>query len=107
MVELNALEIAADNDRSLMALARAIELSQGQFSLVFVRCNYAMVRERMLQRLQEISPYKIQKLVLPQTVKTLFTTIQETLGDEQPSALIVLGLESVVALDDLLAATNQ
>jgi WD40 repeat protein len=66
------------NERSLKALDRAITLSQGEFSLVLVRCNYRRLRERILHQLQELSAhrYEIQQLELPISVTTLYTTIQ-------------------------------
>jgi hypothetical protein len=86
-------DIAAYNESSLKALVRAIRLSQGQFSLILVRCNYAALRDRMAQRLRELSPIPIRELVLPESVKTLYTTIQAELGDEVPQALMVFGRE--------------
>ncbi len=108
-------DIAVYNERSLNALDRAIALSRGEFSLVLVRCNYKRLRDRMLYQLRQRSEhqYQIRELVLPESVKTLYTTIQ-TYGhgilcpDNEPHpALFILGLESVVALDDLLTSTNQ
>ena len=102
------VEVTVDNERSLKTLSRAIQFSEGQFSLVFARCNYRALLEQVLEQLRELCRGKIiRELVLPPTTQTLYTTIQANLGDQQPSALIVLGLESVVALDTLLVSTNQ
>jgi WD40 repeat protein/tetratricopeptide (TPR) repeat protein len=95
------------NERSLQTLVRAIKMAQGAFGLFLVRCNYSSLRERMLQQLREICPVKFQELVLEKSVKRLFTAIQDELGQKQPSALMVSGLESVTDLDQLLTATNQ
>jgi hypothetical protein len=86
---------------------RAIRLSQGQFRLILVRCNYAALRDRMVQRLRELSPIPIRELVLPESVKTLYTTIQAELGDEVPQALMVFGLESVSDLSAVLTSSNH
>src|SRR4028119_80466 len=95
-------DVVADNESSLKALVRAIRLSQGQFRLILARCNYAALRERMVQCLRELSPIEIRELVLPKSVKSLYTTIKAELGDEIPCkdgasvpALMVFGLESV------------
>lgn len=111
MVDLHKPEdVAANNARSLNTLERAIAFSQGEFSLVLVRCNYADLRSQMLQRLRERAPVafpsQIKELVLPHTVQTLYTTLHAHLGHEPPAALMVLGLESVIALDDILTSTN-
>ena len=108
-------DIAVYNEQSLKALDRAIALSRGEFSLVLVRCNYKRLRDRMLHKLQKRCKhrYKIREIVLPESVTTLYTTIQ-TYGHgtacsstERHPALFILGLESVVALDDLLTSSNQ
>ncbi len=108
MGKLHELEdVAASNERSLETLARAIALSNGQFALLLVRCNYQRLQTRMLQRLQQMTSAQIQTLVLQKSTRVLLSTIQTVVGCEQPSALAVVGLESVAALDDLLASTNQ
>ncbi|HEY9665266.1 MAG TPA: hypothetical protein V6C91_00590, partial [Coleofasciculaceae cyanobacterium] len=79
MVEtLPTAEVASYNERSLKALDRAIALSQGEFSLVLVRCNYKRLREQMMHQLRQLSAnrYEIRELDLPSSVTTLYTTIQ-------------------------------
>jgi hypothetical protein len=106
-------DVAAYNESSLKALVRAITLSQGQFRLILVRCNYGALRDRIVQRLRELSPVEIRELVLPESVRTLYTTIKAELGDEQPGrggapvpALMVFGLESVSSLKTVLTSSN-
>ncbi|MCP6762711.1 MAG: hypothetical protein NHB32_29025 [Fischerella sp. CENA71] len=100
-----------NNENSLQTLVRAITLSQGQFSLILVRCNYASLRETIVQRLREVSPVNIHEITLSASVKTLYTAISEAIseqsGDEQPPALMVFGLESVKNLDTILTSANQ
>jgi WD40 repeat protein/tetratricopeptide (TPR) repeat protein len=99
-------DIAAHNESSLKALVRAIRLSQGQFRLILARCNYGALRDRIVQRLRELSPVEIRELVLPESVKTLYTTIKAALGDEVPQALMVFGLESVGDIKAVLKSSN-
>lgn len=99
-------DFASAHERSLRALVRALALSQGQFSLILLRCNYASLQKRMAQRLRELSPVKIRELVLPESVKTLYTTIQEELGSDVPQALMVFGLESVSDISTVLTSSN-
>lgn len=108
MMEPHEIEdVAADNEESLQTLIRAITLSQGEFSLILVRCNYVRLRERIVQQLREECPVKIRELVLDESVKTLYTTIAQALKDEQPNALMVFGLESVEEIERVIVATNQ
>ncbi|MBW4676330.1 MAG: hypothetical protein KME52_20635 [Desmonostoc geniculatum HA4340-LM1] len=104
-------DIRANNERALRSLGRAIALSNGQFSLVLVSCNYRVLQEEMLQRLEEISSglYHIQKVVLPHNARSLYTTIhlQLVTREQPPSALMILGLESVDELDDFLRSINH
>lgn len=101
-------EVAASNERSLSTLSRAIVLSKGQFSLILVRCNYEVCKEQMWQRLQqELTGTPLGKLVLEESSTTLFAQILAAKGGEEPSALVVFGLESVTAIDQVLISTNQ
>ncbi|MEA5623376.1 hypothetical protein VB740_10445, partial [Nostoc sp. UHCC 0251] len=104
-------DIRAANERALRSLGRAIALSNGQFSLVLVCCNYRVLQEQMLQRLEELSSeaHRIQKVVLSHNARSLYTSIHLQLltEDNPPSALMILGLESVDGLDDLLSSINH
>jgi hypothetical protein len=99
-------DLAASNKRSLRKLERAITLSQGQFSIILVCCNCSSLRLQMVKRLQENCSVQIQELILHPSVNTLFTTILTAIEEPPPPALIVFGLESVVAIDQVLSATN-
>ncbi|NEO84556.1 MAG: hypothetical protein F6J87_09920, partial [Spirulina sp. SIO3F2] len=103
---LDSAAIAAQNAESLQTLLRALQLSAGQFSLIFVRCDYLALREHIAAQLHAQCPLKIQTVTLPQTTETIFTAIQRELGDAQPEALMVFGLEQVQNLDRVLRATN-
>ncbi len=108
MSDLNRPEdVATYNQRSLKTLARAIALSGGQFSPILVRCNYSWLQQRLLEQLREICAVEWRELILPESVTTLYTTIESELGSQTPEALMVFGLESVKAIDALLTSTNQ
>ena len=81
-------------------------MSQGQFSLILVRCNCPILRVQVVNRLQELSSIQIQELTLHPSVNTLFTTILTAIEEPPPPALMVFGLESVVGIDQVLTATN-
>ena len=120
-------DIQAHNERSLKTLARAISLSQHQFALILVRCNYAQLRDRITQQLQARLPLPISILTLPESAKTLYTTIHTALETRShdlhladrptlprpatepavaPAALFIFGLETLQALEQALIATN-
>lgn len=99
-------DVATYNQESLRTLVRALDLSQGQFSLILVRCNYTRLRDRMLLQLQQRSTVPIHRLALPQSVKTLFAPIAAEIGDSPPPALTVLDLESLENIEPVLTATN-
>ena len=108
MVNSNRAEdIAAENERSLSTLVRTIARFQGSFSLTLVRCNYASLRSAMLQKLRDRSTVEYQELALEPATKTLYQTILNAVQEQPPKALIIFGLESVVAIDDLLAGANR
>src|SRR5919199_1587939 len=115
-------DVCQYNDRSLNRLGRAIAFSSGQFSLILAHCNYGGVQRELVQKLRGQSSAEIQELVLPESTLTLYAAIQAqirqapllethlataTASESASFALMVSGLESVVNLDNLLAATNQ
>ena len=103
-----------ENERALNQLARAITLSQGQFSLILVRCNYDQLRDYLLKRLSEVLKERspdfpsFRCLQLSPDVTHLYRSVKAdlTLTENQPSALLVLGLESIINLEDILISTN-
>ncbi|MEG4393176.1 nSTAND1 domain-containing NTPase, partial [Microcoleus sp. BROC3] len=108
MVNSNLAEdIAAENERSLSTLVRTIARFQGKFSLTIVRCNYASLRYLMLQKLRARSTVEYQELTLEPATKTLYQTILNAVQEQPPKTLMIVGLESVVAIDDLLAGANR
>lgn len=98
--------VDASNKRSLFKLERAIAMSQGQFSLILVCCNHVGLRRKVVNRLKELSSVSITEINLHPSVSTLFTTILAGLEESAPQVLIVYGLESVVAIEQVLSSTN-
>ena len=94
------------NERSFSTLIRALRLSQGYFSFILVNCNSLALRQEIVDRLQATSAQKPQQLLLPKSATTLYTTIAAEVDGEPPPALMILGLESVEAIDRLLMSTN-
>ena len=94
------------NERSLSTLIRALRLSQGYFSFILVNCNSLALRQQIVDRLQANCAVKPRQLFLPESTTTLYRTIAAEVDGEQPPALMLLGLESVQAIDRLLISTN-
>ena len=94
------------NERSFSTLMRALRLSQGYFSFVLVNCNSLALRQEIVDRLQANCAVKPRQLFLPESATTLYRTIAAEVDGEQPPALMILGLESVQAIDRLLVSTN-
>lgn len=94
------------NERSFSTLIRALRLSQGYFSFVLVNCNSLALRQQIVDRLQATCAVKPRQLFLPESATTLYRTIAAEVEGEQPPALMLLGLESVQAIDRLLVSTN-
>ncbi|QLE56342.1 hypothetical protein [Nostoc sp. TCL26-01] len=108
--------IANNNQNSLQRLIRAIQLSQGEFSLILVRCNYQQLRQQMREHLRDLSKdINIRELYLQPSTTALHTTIISELfldhpaviTDSLPSAVMVFGLDSIIPPDDLLIGINQ
>ncbi|NET83509.1 MAG: tetratricopeptide repeat protein [Moorea sp. SIO1F2] len=99
--------VATHHRDAVEELAWAIAASEGQFLLMLAHCNYAKWRKRVVRKLHKISSVPIREVFLDQSACTLYTTLRQEIGEEQPAALMVFGLESVTDLDELLIATNQ
>ncbi|MGD1716987.1 hypothetical protein [Dapis sp. BLCC M172] len=93
-------------DRSLQTLARAITLSEGDFSLILVRCNSPELREEILQKFKAEYPVEYQELALENFTDTLYSSINQNLNNRFPKALMVKSLESVNTLDKVLTTAN-
>lgn len=105
--------IEAKNQQALKTLNRAISFSENQFALIVVRCNYMQLRDRVAYQLQQQSDLSIATLHLPETAKTLYTTIQAAIAQSEgkkstktPQCLMLFGLESLIEIDEVLTATN-
>jgi hypothetical protein len=107
MKMINSEMATTQNEKSLHRIVRTIRFSQGDFSLVFLHCNYGFLREQMVQRLREKTNANIREINLPASAQSLYTTMATNLGDEQPAASIVFGLESVQDLDTVLVLANR
>ncbi len=107
MMELHQDDVNVKNEESLRTLSRAITLSEGQFSLILVRCNYQSLQQRVMQQLRERYGVEFREIILKPSTRTLYTTIRATLGDEQPRCAIVSGLELVSEVEEVLIATNH
>lgn len=95
-----------ENDRSLKTLARALELSKGEFSLIIVCCTFRERQEEIKQKLQESYSVSSEELTIEKTAVTLLSTLVAKLEKKEPEALFVSGLESVENLEELLTAAN-
>lgn len=99
-------DATARNQRTLKSIARAIALSEGEFSLVLIRCNYQQLRDKYLAEIQAINQDIAVVNLEPQTT-TLYSRITEKLAQTKPPALMILGLEKIIQLEDLLTSANQ
>lgn len=107
---INPEEISVQNERSLATLVRAIVRSQGRFSLILVRCNYAHLQEEIIEQLRQNSQLQILEITLDKSAKNLYSIIHAQLATDRLSvtdAIMVLGLQSVTAIDDLLISINR
>jgi WD40 repeat protein/tetratricopeptide (TPR) repeat protein len=108
--------LSIENQHSLQRLIRAIALSKGQFALILVRCNYHQIQEQILESLTNLTQnIDIRKLVLSPSTTALHSAIERELFLDNPAGatnslprgVIVFGIESVIAKEDLLTRFNQ
>ncbi|HEY9838201.1 MAG TPA: tetratricopeptide repeat protein, partial [Vampirovibrionales bacterium] len=84
-----------------------LEASRGEFKLFIARCNYIQLRERLVQRLQQLCELEIRRIEVKESDRLLHSRVRVELGEEQPDALMVFGLETVTEINPLLSSANQ
>ncbi|MEA5519097.1 AAA family ATPase [Limnoraphis robusta] len=94
------------NQSQLDTLSRTLQLSEGEFSLVLVRCNYISLRKTIVKQLHKKSALPIREIHLSASIDNLYRTLETELSEEHPAVVMVFGLERVETLDEVLAATN-
>ncbi|MEQ9548501.1 MAG: hypothetical protein RIM23_02610 [Coleofasciculus sp. G3-WIS-01] len=99
-------DITPENQTELEELALTLEAFQGKFLLIFARCNYDSLRSRLIQCLQDSSLADIRTITLNPDDTALYQRIQGKLQGDKPGALMVLGLESVLSLETMLAGAD-
>jgi hypothetical protein len=87
-------------------LERAMMLATGEFSLILACCNSLAEQQQILNFFRKLSTVDIKEILLTSTDETLYTTLATILGDAQPEALMVRGLESVERINQLIISTN-
>ena len=91
---------------SLQRLVRGMKMSQGKFRLLLARYSYLSQRDRLILQLRESFSGVLQELVLDKSVSSLYATIQKRLENQQPDALMVWGLGSMLDVDELLRSMS-
>ncbi|MDY7020959.1 MAG: AAA family ATPase, partial [Cyanobacteriota bacterium] len=94
------------NQSQVETLSRTLQLSEGEFSLLLVRCNYKTLKEKVVKKLREISPLTIREIYLNAGIDNLYRTLEAELSGENPAVVMVFDLEAVTAIDEVLAAMN-
>ncbi|MBE8998111.1 hypothetical protein IQ274_07750 [Nostoc sp. LEGE 12447] len=102
----NSEKDTVNSTASTKRLARAMMVSDGEFSLILACCNSVERQQQVLNLLTEFSSTDIHKILLSPAADTLYTAITSVIGATQPEALMVWGLESVVEINQLIISTN-
>ena len=97
----------ADNPQILEELRQAIDMGQGDFALLMVRCNYRNLQEQLLETLHGTTDLEIAEVTLAPKETSLYSAILAQVEESSPAALSVLELDQVEALDDVLASANH
>ncbi|MFZ4730297.1 MAG: hypothetical protein ACOYMQ_16765, partial [Pseudanabaena sp.] len=99
--KLAVANISSENEAVLQELSMTLDLYEGEFKLLLVRCNYQDLRDRLIIRLKEIHPQPIFEIKLPRSQKALYNHIIAQVQSEPPAVLSIVGMDE---LDDLQAA---
>jgi hypothetical protein len=103
---VNASKAAIDYTAATRTLARAITVSSGEFSLVLACCNSLQRQRDAITLLREFSSTNFKQIILSPTSDTLYSTIVAAIEGNNPEAVMIRGLESVIAINNLIVSTN-
>ena len=95
------------NQNSVQQLIRAITLSQGEFSLILACCSYSIVTQRIVDKIRNQCSVGWEEVFLEPKTQTLLTPLIDQLQGDQPDAVMVFGLESVVDLNQVLLTAKR
>ncbi|MGL5082798.1 MAG: AAA family ATPase [Microcoleaceae cyanobacterium] len=97
------------NQTQVNTLARTLQLSAGQFSLLFARCNYVSLRQQIIEQLQHSLNEPFSLLSLDSSVHNLYRTIEMEMAQQPslPNVLMVVGFEGIAAIDEVLDSANR
>lgn len=102
----NSQDTLVKSATAAQRLVRAINVACGEFSLILVCCESVPAKQQILKCFKQYSTVAIKEIRLSPTDETLYTTIKNNLRIPYPEALVVHGLESVIAINQLLISTN-
>jgi hypothetical protein len=103
---VNTTKTNINHTTAIRTLARAIAFSRGEFTLILACCNSLQRQQDALSLLREFSSTNIKQIILPATSDTLYSSIMANLEGRSPEALMIRGLESVIAINNLIVSTN-
>jgi hypothetical protein len=103
---VNQQQSTVNHITATRTLARAIAFSRGEFTLLLACCNSLQRQRDAVSLLREFSSTNIKQITLPTTSDTLYSSILANLDGRNPEALMVRGLESVIAINNLIVSTN-
>ena len=93
-------------DNQLAELQFCLESAEGQFKLMFIRCNYQTLRSQLLERLHQTTSLTIQDLQIQPNACSLFHALYPYRTPHHPAVLSLSGLEAVNDPDRLLQSAN-
>lgn len=103
---VSAVKPTVNSTVAMRILSRAIMGNPGDFSLILACYNSTRDRDDILSLVKELIPIDIQDIIVPPTAETLYSTMVASVGNNQPEAVMIRGLESVAAINQLIISTN-
>lgn len=97
---------STSQQNTLDELRFSLEAAEGQFKLMFVRCNYQSLRSQLLQTLQATTAGQIQTVHIQANACSLFHALYPYRSPHHPAVLSLSGLETANDPDRLLRSAN-
>src|SRR5437016_3243921 len=91
--------LSVDNELSLRMLCNMLRRGHGSFTLGFARANHRTLRDRLVGEVRRrFSDQRIREVQLGRGEEGVVTQLEALLGDDQPDAVFVYGLETAFDL---------
>jgi WD40 repeat protein len=106
---VDSFNISAEVEDALQELSLLLDIYEGTFTMLLVRCNYQKLRDRAIEHLHQISSTPLRQVHLQPQTLSIYQAIQTEIGTQEShqQPVMVMGIENSLHIDTLVKGLNQ